>query len=71
MMAPPSRVAVITFSCGVPFVGFPRQPRLVGPQSVSSNASASVMATEDRMTEVMAKKATTNDPANASFFWPY
>ena len=35
----------------------------------SSIASASVMATEDRTTEAVARKATTNDPANASFFW--
>ena len=34
----------------------------------SSSASASVMATEDRTTEAVARKATTNDPANASFF---
>ena len=35
----------------------------------SSIASANVMATEERTTEVVAKKATTNDPANASFFF--
>jgi hypothetical protein len=35
----------------------------------SSSASASVMATEERMTEMVAKKATTNDPANAIFFF--
>ncbi len=32
-------------------------------------ASASVMATEDRTTEAVAKKATTNDLANASFYF--
>ena len=34
----------------------------------SSSASASVMTTEDRTTEAVAKKATTNDPAKCQLF---